>query len=217
MSFFKASPLSSSSKTDNLSETILKAVEEKKPQSVKQLLDMLRESLDLEEEVILDCVLNLQAEGVINLEKQALQSRSLLTHLKTGETLWYWLTITAGAITAALVFTISENFLPWVYVRNVFGIIFVLFLPGYAFIKALFPVNVPIKTSTKDLETIERMALSIGMSIALVSIVGLLLYYSPWGLQLPDVVLSLFALTSVFATIGVARENKNRGQMIRIV
>ena len=206
MSYFKAILLNSNSKANDLTETILKVINEKKPQSVKQLTAMLKESLDIEEKVILESVLKLQAEGIIKLENQALQSQSLATYLKTREAIWYWVTIAAGAITAALVFTISENVYPWVYVRNVFGVIFVLFLPGYAFIKALFPVNMPAKTSTGNLETIEQIALSIGMSIAVVSIVGLLLYYSPFGLDLTAIVLSLLAFTLVFATVAVARK-----------
>jgi hypothetical protein len=206
MSYFKDKLLSSNSKANDLTETIIKVINEKKPQSLKQLITMLKESLDLEEKVILESVLKLQAEGVINLENQALQSQSLTTYLKTREARWYWLTITVGALAAVLVFTISENVYPWFYVRNFFGVIFVLFLPGYASIKALFPVNMPAKTPTKDLETIQQIALSIGMSIALVSIVGLLLYYSPWGLNLAPIILSLFALTLVFATVALARK-----------
>jgi hypothetical protein len=75
---------------------------------------MLKKSLNLEEKVILESVLKLQAEGAIKLENQPLQSRSFATYLKTGEALWYWVTIAAGALTAVLVFTISENFYPWV-------------------------------------------------------------------------------------------------------
>jgi len=206
MSYFKDTLLNSNSKTNNITETIIKVINEQKPQSVKQLIAILKERFDLDEKVMLESVLKLQTEGIINLEDEALQSQSLTTYLKTSPARWYWLTIVAGAITAALVFTISENDYPWFYARNVFGVIFVLFLPGYAFTKALFPVNMPAKTSTKDLETILQIALSIGMSIALVSIVGLLLYYSPWGLYLTPIVLSLFALTLAFATAAVVRK-----------
>ena len=206
MSYFKATLLSSNSKANDLTETILKVINEKKPQSVKQLTTILKKSLDLEEKEIIKSVLKLQAEGIIKLENQALQSQSLATYLKTREAIWYWVTIAAGAITAALVFTISENLYPWIYVRNFFGVIFVLFLPGYAFIKAFFPANLPGKISSESLETIERIALSVGMSIALVSIVGLLLYYSPFGLDLTAIVLSLLAFTLVFATVAVARK-----------
>jgi uncharacterized membrane protein len=97
------------------------------------------------------------------------------------------------------------DFYPWIYARNIFGVIFVLFLPGYALIKALFPVNMPIKTSAENLETLERFALSIVMSIALVAIVGLLLNYSPWGIKLDAMVLSLLAVTLIFATAALVR------------
>ena len=197
--------MSSNSKADDINEKILKVIAERKPQSVKQLTTMLKESFGLEEKVILESVMKLQTEGLIKLENQALQSRSLATYLKTGEALWYWITIAAGALAAALVLAISENVYPWVYVRNVFGLIFVLFLPGYAAVKALFPVDMPLKTSTKELETIELIGLSVGMSIALVSIVGLLLFYSPFGLDLTAVVLSLLGLTLILATVAVLR------------
>jgi uncharacterized membrane protein len=55
------------------------------------------------------------------------------------------------------------------------GIVFVLFLPRSTSIKAPCPTQVPIKTSTENLDNIERIALSIGMSIALVPSIGLLL------------------------------------------
>jgi uncharacterized membrane protein len=206
MSYLNDVCLSNNSKTDDLTEAILTVINEKKPQSVKQLTTMLKETLCLDEKVILESVLKLESEGVIKLENQALQSGNLATYLKTGEAIWYWVMLVAGAITAALVFTISDNVYPWAYVRNVFGVIFVLFLPGYAFIKALFPVNILGDASTRSLETIVRIALSIGMSIALVSIVGLLLYYSPWGLDLTAIVLSLLSFTLISATVAVARE-----------
>ena len=94
--------------------------------------------------------------------------------------------------------------------KKCLGIIFVLWLPGYTFIKALFPAHVPIKTSTENLETIERIALSLGMSIALVPIIGLLLYYTPWGISLTPIVLSLLALTLVFATAAITREHQTK-------
>lgn len=79
-------------------------------------------------------------------------------------------------------------------------------LPGYTFIKALFLTHVPIKTSSENLDTIERVVLSIGMSLALVPIVGLLLNYTPWGIRLAPVTLSLLGLSVTFATVAMIRE-----------
>ena len=83
-------------------------------------------------------------------------------------------------------------------------------MPGFAFIKALFPAKVPIKTSSENMDTIERVALGIGMSLALVPIVGLILNYTPWGIRSTPITLSLLALTVVFATTGIFREYQTK-------
>ena len=83
-----------------------------------------------------------------------------------------------------------------------------LFLPGYALMKALFPTNVQIKTDNQSLDTIERIALSIGMNLVLVPIVGLILNYTPWGINLTSITLSLYPLTIMFATAASIREHQ---------
>jgi hypothetical protein len=210
VSYFKAKLLSDNSKDNELTKTILKIINEKNPQSVRQLTTTLKESLNLKEEKILEFVLKLQAEGTIKLENQPLQPQSFSTYMRTSRALWYWVTIVTGAITAITVFAISEDFYPWIYMRNLLGILFVLFLPGYAFTKAIFPVDISTGTSNRNLETPERLALSLGLSIALVSIVGFLLYYSTLGIELAAVVSSLLAFTSVLATVAVIREYQVR-------
>jgi uncharacterized membrane protein len=62
------------------------------------------------------------------------------------------------------------------FLRTWLGIFLVLFLPGYAFAGALFPAK-------KDLEGIERVAISFGLNIAIVPLLGLGLNYSTWGIR----------------------------------
>ncbi len=194
-------------KNNDLTEAILQVVSEKKPQSVRELTAIMKQTLNCQEDEILKSVLKLQAQGAIRLENPNQNPRNL-TGFATGEPLWYFLIIAAATITASIVFLVPENFYPWIYIRNFLGVIFVLFLPGYALLRVLFPVNLPGRTSTDSYETIERILLSIGISIALVSIVGLLLYYSPWKVDLAATVLSLYAITIIFATAGFAREKQ---------
>lgn len=192
-------------------ETIIQIIKERKPQSVEQLVTLAKEKLQISEREILEIILQLQNEGKISLTKQQSQnSLNLTAYLKTEQALWYWITIALSAATTAVVFTIPENSYPLVYLRYVLGTIFVLWLPGYTFIKALFPAEPPIKKSEKSLDTIVRVALSLGMSLALVPIVGLLLNYTPWGIRLTPIVLSLLALTVVFATAAVIREHQTK-------
>src|SRR3972149_42796 len=68
--------------------------------------------------------------------------------------------------------------------RIILGLPFVLFFPGYALMAALFPRK-------DDIDPIERVALSLGLSIAVVPLIGLALNYSPWGIRLDPILASL--------------------------
>lgn len=70
--------------------------------------------------------------------------------------------------------------------RQIIGLIFILFLPGYAATAALFPEN-------DQIDTIERIALSFGLSIAIVPLIGLGLNFTPWGIRLEPILASVSA------------------------
>jgi uncharacterized membrane protein len=89
---------------------------------------------------------------------------------------------------AAALATIYLPYLNESFLRVLFGVPLVLFVPGYALIAALFP-------AAKDLDGIERVALSFGLSIAIVPLVGLALNYTPWGIRLDPIVTCLALLT----------------------
>jgi len=157
---------------------------------------------------ILDVIIKLQNDGKLHLTEPQQKTLATSAYLRTSAALWFWITIALTLATIVAVFTIpADNENPLIYVRYVLGIIFVLWMPGYAFIKALFPERSPVKTSSEDLDIILRVALSIGMSLALVPMVGLLLNYTPWGITLTPIVLSLVALTVVFAVAALIREH----------
>jgi len=89
---------------------------------------------------------------------------------------------------AAALLCIYLPYLNASFLRVLFGIPLVLFIPGYALIAELFP-------AAKDLDGIERIALSFGLSIAIVPLVGLALNFTPWGIRLDPVVTCLCILT----------------------
>jgi hypothetical protein len=179
-------------------------VQTKKPTSVQQLVDLTKsESIFVTEQTIMQHILQLQSQGKIKLKEPLIRTPpKLSTYLKTTESTWYWITIILATTTALTVFTIPENSIPLIYIRYVLGTIFVLFLPGYSLIKALFP--------EKELDNIERTALSIGMSLALVPITGLILNYTPWGIRTTPITLSLLTLTIILATAAIIREHQTK-------
>jgi len=194
------------SENSNADQKIIQIIKEKKPKNVEHLIIFAKEELKIPEQDIVKLILKLQSDGKISFKKQPRPIQSIVVYLKTEQTYWYWITIFIAITTTITVFIIPEELHSWVYIRYILGLIFVLWLPGYAFIKALFPKSATSKTSEKNLDTIERIALSMGMSLALVPIVGLLLNYTPWGIRLTPVVLSLLALTVAFATAALLRE-----------
>jgi hypothetical protein len=195
---------------DELDQLIIRTVETAKPDSVQQLIDQVQTLSSKSKQEILDRIMQLQQEEKIHLKPPQTPSlEKFSSYLGSNHAVWYWITMTLTLATMLVVFVVPENDFPLVYLRYLLGIIFILWLPGYAFIKALFPRPLPLRTSDKDLDTIERAALSLGMSIALVPIVGLLLNYTPWGIRLAPIVLSLVGLTAIFATAAVIREYQN--------
>lgn len=186
---------------------IIHLLKTEKPESVEQLAKRVKEKYTLSKQEIIKLIVELENEGKVHLRKgDTTIPSSFAKYVFSTRPSWYWITVTLAAATSVSVFAIPENVYPLVYVRYVLGAIFVLWLPGYTFIKALFPSKVPIKTSSENLDTIERVALSAGMSLALVPILGLILNYTPWGIRLTPITISLLTLTLVFATVAVVRE-----------
>ena len=85
--------------------------------------------------------------------------------------------------------------------RIVLGLLFLLFFPGYTLIAALFP--------RKDsLDAIERVALSLGLSIAIVPLIGLVLNYTPWGIRLYPIVISIVSFILIVSAIALYRRRR---------
>ena len=85
--------------------------------------------------------------------------------------------------------------------RVIIGLPFILFFPGYAALSVLFP-------ESKDLEIIERGALSFGLSIAISPLVGFGLNYTPFGIRLAPILLSLSALNIALSASGLFRRER---------
>jgi uncharacterized membrane protein len=86
-------------------------------------------------------------------------------------------------------------------VREFLGLPLVLFLPGYSLIAALFPAK-------SDLDGIERTALSFGLSIAVVPLIGLGLNYTPWGIRLVPILICLSVFTLIMCRLAYLRRAK---------
>ena len=82
--------------------------------------------------------------------------------------------------------------------RVALGVPFVLVLPGYALVAAIFPRK-------NDLDFLQRIALSVGLSAAVIPLLGLALNYSPWGIRPHPTVIAVGAFTVLLAVVAAAR------------
>jgi uncharacterized membrane protein len=107
----------------------------------------------------------------------------------------FLLTLALSGILLACVFFFDESNTPTgiVVIRFFVGLVAVLFIPGYFLQMSLFPVK-------EDLDTVERIALSIGISLAIIPPITLALDMSPWT-KLDQT--AIFASEALITTIGI--------------
>ena len=189
---------------------IVQTISKEKPQTVEQLVALLKERLPLTtEEEVMETVLQLKSKGKISIGRSPQPvSSNLGSYLRSGQALWYWLTVATVTLSAVAVFTIPAELYPWGFIRQVLGALLVLWFPGYSLTKALLLNHALAEGSSETVKTIARICLSLCMSLAIVSVIGLLLNYTPLGVSLNSVTLSLLGFTVVFAIIAILREHR---------
>ncbi|MGD0644629.1 MAG: DUF1616 domain-containing protein [Candidatus Bathyarchaeia archaeon] len=196
---------------EQIKDLIIQTIKQEKTTTAKQLIALMQEHHAIPPEQTTTLLIELENENRLHFTKQKPPiPASTKEYIFSKQAAWYWTTIALVGVTMIAVFAIPESDVPLVYLRSALGVVFVLFLPGFAFIKALFPAKVPVKTSSEDMDTIVRLVLSIGMNLAFSPIVVLILNYTPWGIRLTPITLSLLALTVIFATAAILREHQTR-------
>jgi len=170
--------------------------------SVKQLYEALKVTKpSLTKAEATDLVWHLVERGEANVEDVPPATKSVREYLRFWErSLSLYLSLAACLATLLVVYAFPASF-PFIVVRWVLGSVFVLFIPGYVALEALFPKG-------RELDGIERLALSVGLSLAMVPLVGLLLNYTPWGIRLDPIMASLTILTIGLTLVAFVRRFK---------
>lgn len=109
----------------------------------------------------------------------------------------FWSVVAITALTLVSIYFIPSS-APWSTFRYIMGGTFILIMPGFSILQLLFP--------TKDLSNFERFALSLGLSLALVPLIGLVFAYTPFGIHLHPLVIFLSLLCNSLSAIGAYRK-----------
>jgi uncharacterized membrane protein len=83
------------------------------------------------------------------------------------------------------------------------GLPLLLFFPGYVLVAALF-------ANVKRLGNLERLGLTFGMSLIIVTFIGLILNFTPWGIRLEPIIISISAFILVTSCIALIRDKELR-------
>ena len=184
---------------DDFDQALIKTIGDEHPETLEEAIRLVSLRFPEGKEAIMERILRLESEGKISFEKPLSTVASSFTEYFFSDwTRWFWVVFSLALVASVMVFVVPEDAFPFVYARYVFGSVLVLFLPGYSLIKALF--------GSKELDNIERVALSVDLSLALVPLAGLLLNYTPWGIRTTPVTFCLLGLTLVFASAAVVRD-----------
>jgi uncharacterized membrane protein len=86
-------------------------------------------------------------------------------------------------------------------IRSILGLFLIVFLPGYALIALLFPKK-------NDLNILERMTFTVILSVVITALIGMILNYSPWGIRIGSLLLTLAGVTVVLCAAAFWRRNQ---------
>ena len=173
----------------------LKILEKGAVKNVEEAVSLLSEKKKIPFEKATKMIFKLWKKGYIDMVYD--KEINILHYAMSVESSWFWILVSVIIFTIILVFHVKNP--PLIYIRYILGSLYVLYIPGATLIEALYPRG-------EELEPLERLALSIGLSLALVPLVGLVLNYTPWGIRLGPVTISLALLSILLALIALKRK-----------
>ena len=183
---------------ETVRQLVLETLRTRRFGTVREVVATL-ESSGVPREVTLRTIKDLAQEGRVILHppgapKETVMApvESLGRYLRSTLALDLWVTLLLWGLGLATTFLIPSDLFPLVVVRWVFAGLLLVFVPGFALVRLLFPFD-------RFIDRWERIALSLGLSIALAVLVAFGLNFTPWGITPAPVAtgLSIITLASI--------------------
>lgn len=182
--------------SSGIEDLTLKKAKENPNLDLTTLVNEISSELHYKRDRVLQRLMELETTNKIVLVEKT-HYRSFIDYAKSPLALWFWGATLATLFSLALISVTSGIAL---YLRYVFGGLLILYLPGYSLIEFLY-------AKKKELDELTRVALSIGLSLAIVPLIGLVLNYTPFGIRLIPIALSLVGFTLIFLFLALGRKH----------
>jgi uncharacterized membrane protein len=104
--------------------------------------------------------------------------------------------------------------IPFIYLnindilQMILALPFLIFIPGYLFLLFIAPSHL----AKAEMDAIHKLAISIGLSIAIVSLDGIFLFYTPFGFHLNSIVASLLLIVTICGSVAIYRRKRLQQQ-----
>jgi uncharacterized protein DUF1616 len=176
--------LADDSETERQIEARILEKSSRKDISLERLVKELSAELGAKQDEIIAEIIRLQTNDRILVRERVPYGR-FIDYLLSPISMWFWELAVTTIVSLGLVLASSGLAL---YLRYVFGSLLVLFLPGYSLISFIY-------FKKADLDYLTRISVSFVMSLAITTLVGLVLNFTPFGITLFPVALSIAGVT----------------------
>ncbi|MHA1252451.1 MAG: DUF1616 domain-containing protein [Candidatus Helarchaeota archaeon] len=198
-----------------LSDIIINILKNNKNLTIKQLISKINSEYNYSNNLIIKCIKDMADQGLINISKITIPKEQpfknpIINYFLSKNSLSFWLSLIIIVISFFLVYYVpqnsiwSDNF--WIFslgiLRIIFGTIITLFLPGYLFLSLLY-------YNKKDLDILEKFGLSIGLSISIVLLIGLIFNFTPIGITLNPIISTINIISLVLLVISTILKSIN--------
>jgi hypothetical protein len=155
----------------------------------------------LSTEEIHDAARRLERKGEVSLSKERVGHSFVRNLADLSSNAPFWISIIACAATILLTVALPQEE-PATGVKRIFAAAFLFLIPGYATTNALIARN--------RLSFVERIAISLGLSLGAIVLIGMVLSYGIAGIRLEPVVISVASYVVAMAFAGAYRDFRGR-------
>jgi len=177
-----------------LRKSVLEHIKQKKVIKIEELM----KSLEIEEKTLVEILLELEDKKEIAIIEPIPKNKSFLKYfLDFNYSYWYHF-VNLFSLIVVIMNIIPNSIIPYIF-KSFISILFLVFFPGFTLVQFLFP--------KREVSLTERFALSIGISIALVPVFGLISYYA-FRVELVEATLLITLFTIFMNSLALYRKYK---------
>ncbi len=184
--------------TEEEKNKIIDIVAKRQPGSMQDLVKTIIDETGYDKNKVRNIIINMIENNEIILKKMD-KKTNYKEYLLSYKLFWFWI-LMCGVFSYIIILFASGTIIELNALKIILGGLMTLLFPGYALVRTLFIED--------TISAVERMALSIGLSIAITPMISFILNFSPLGISIYPITICLSFLTIILSILGSYRQYK---------